>query len=54
LLKKNHDLISLCVLLQFVNASCDYTSPQYITLMLTDRGMFTPTDIADELVAFFK
>lgn len=39
--------------LQFTNASCDYTPPDYITLLFTDRGILTPAAISDELIKLY-
>lgn len=32
----------------------DYTPPQYITLLLTDQGVFTPSAVSDELIKLFR
>jgi translation initiation factor eIF-2B subunit alpha len=31
----------------------DYTPPEYITLLFTDIGIFTPSAVSDELIQFF-
>ena len=32
----------------------DYTPPEYITLIFTDIGIFTPSAVSDELIQFFS
>ena len=34
--------------------SCDYTSPDFITLLFTDLGIFTPSAVSDELIQMFN
>ena len=31
----------------------DYTPPQYITLLLTDLGVLTPSAVSDELIKLY-
>ena len=31
----------------------DYTPPNYITLLFTDFGIFTPSAVRDELIQFY-
>jgi translation initiation factor eIF-2B subunit alpha len=33
--------------------SCDYTSPDFITLLFTDLGILTPAAISDELIKLY-
>jgi translation initiation factor eIF-2B subunit alpha len=35
------------------NPSMDYTPPQYITLLFTDKGVLTPSAVSDELIKVF-
>jgi translation initiation factor eIF-2B subunit alpha len=32
----------------------DYTSPDYITLLVTDIGVFTPSAVSDELIKMYQ
>lgn len=32
------------------NPSVDYTPPQYLTLLITDLGVLTPSGVSDELI----
>jgi translation initiation factor eIF-2B subunit alpha len=32
----------------------DYTSPEFITLLFTDLGIFTPSAVSDELIQMFN
>ena len=32
----------------------DYTPPEYITLLFTSIGIFTPSAVSDELIEFFS
>ena len=32
----------------------DYTPPEYISLMFTSIGIFTPSAVTDELIEFFS
>lgn len=32
----------------------DYTPPEYINLMFTSIGIFTPSAVSDELIEFFS
>ena len=32
----------------------DYTSPELITLLFTDLGIFTPSAVSDELIQMFN
>ena len=34
-------------------AVCDYTPPEYITLMFTDVGVMTPSAVSDELIKLY-
>lgn len=34
-------------------AVCDYTPPEYITLMFTDVGVLTPSAVSDELIKLY-
>lgn len=36
------------------NPSCDYTPPQFITLLFTDLGVFTPSAVSDELIKLYQ
>ena len=38
---------------QVDNPCCDYTPPQYITLLSTDLGVFTPAAVSDELIKLY-
>ncbi len=31
----------------------DYTLPKYITFLVTDRGLLTPTAVCDELIELY-
>jgi translation initiation factor eIF-2B subunit alpha len=33
--------------------NCDYTPPEFITLLFTDIGIFTPSAVSDELIQMF-
>jgi translation initiation factor eIF-2B subunit alpha len=35
-------------------ADIDYTSPEYISEIFTDIGIFTPPAVSDELIKFFQ
>lgn len=35
------------------NPIVDYTPPQYITLLLTDLGVLTPSGVSDELIKLY-
>ncbi|CAO3660646.1 unnamed protein product [Umbelopsis ramanniana] len=35
------------------NPSVDYTPPQYLTLLLTDLGVLTPSGVSDELIKLY-
>ncbi|KAF7728573.1 Translation initiation factor [Apophysomyces ossiformis] len=35
------------------NPSVDYTPPQYVTLLLTDLGVLTPSGVSDELIKLY-
>ncbi|KAI8388511.1 uncharacterized protein BYT42DRAFT_560313 [Radiomyces spectabilis] len=39
--------------LTFTNPSVDYTPPQYLTLLLTDLGVLTPSGVSDELIKLY-
>ena len=32
---------------------CDYTPPEFITLLFTDIGILTPSAVSDELIQVF-
>ena len=38
----------------FDNSLSDYTSPDFITLLFTDLGIFTPSAVSDELIQMFN
>ena len=40
-------------LLKVDNPSCDYTPPEYITLLFTDLGILTPSAVSDELIKLY-
>jgi translation initiation factor eIF-2B subunit alpha len=40
-------------LVQTNNPSVDYTPPEYITLLLTDLGIITPSGVSDQLIGFY-
>lgn len=37
----------------FLNPSCDYTPPNFITIIVTDLGTLTPSAISDELIKLY-
>eukprot|EP01094_Clydonella_sp_ATCC50884_P019222 TRINITY_DN3708_c0_g1_i2.p1 TRINITY_DN3708_c0_g1~~TRINITY_DN3708_c0_g1_i2.p1 ORF type:complete len:320 (-),score=106.05 TRINITY_DN3708_c0_g1_i2:249-1208(-) len=37
-----------------VNPKCDYTPPAYITLLITDLGVLTPSAVSDELIKLYN
>lgn len=37
----------------FDNPMADFTPPEYITLLFTDLGTFTPSAVSDELIQFY-
>ena len=37
----------------FDNPIADFTPPEYITLLFTDLGTFTPSAVSDELIQFY-
>ena len=39
--------------LTYDNPSCDYTPPQYLTLLFTDLGVLTPSAVSDELIKLY-
>ena len=39
--------------LEATNPSVDYTPPQYVTLLLTDLGVLTPSGVSDELIKLY-
>ncbi|KAI9496043.1 hypothetical protein BDB00DRAFT_811491 [Zychaea mexicana] len=39
--------------LEASNPSVDYTPPQYVTLLLTDLGVLTPSGVSDELIKLY-
>ena len=36
------------------NSLCDYTPAKYITLLLTDLGVLTPSAVSDELIRLYQ
>jgi translation initiation factor eIF-2B subunit alpha len=38
---------------ELATPSVDYTPPQYISLLLTDLGVLTPSAISDELIKLY-
>lgn len=38
---------------EILNPSCDYTPPEYITLLFTDLGILTPSAVSDELIKLY-
>lgn len=40
-------------LLTTSNPSCDYTPPEYLTLLFTDIGILTPSAVSDELIKLY-
>jgi translation initiation factor eIF-2B subunit alpha len=36
------------------DAALDYTPPEYITLLLTDLGVLTPSAVSDELIKLYQ
>ncbi|KAJ9081085.1 translation initiation factor eIF-2B subunit alpha, variant 2 [Entomophthora muscae] len=47
------DKEQLCSSLMVENPSLDYTPPNYITLLVTDLGVLTPSGVSDELVKLY-
>ena len=47
-LPEKNDMLSSCEA-----AVCDYTPPEYITLMFTDVGVLTPSAVSDELIKLY-
>ena len=41
-----------CVSLE--NPTCDFTPPQYLTLLFTDLGVLTPSAVSDELIKLYQ
>jgi translation initiation factor eIF-2B subunit alpha len=39
--------------LTMLNPSCDYTPPQFLTLLFTDIGILTPSAVSDELIKLY-
>lgn len=39
--------------LEYMYNYCDYTAPEFITLLFTDIGIFTPSAVSDELIQMF-
>lgn len=39
--------------LEIDKAEVDYTPPEFISLLFTDIGIFTPAAVSDELLQFF-
>eukprot|EP00823_Brevimastigomonas_motovehiculus_P005766 TRINITY_DN4330_c0_g1_i1.p1 TRINITY_DN4330_c0_g1~~TRINITY_DN4330_c0_g1_i1.p1 ORF type:complete len:338 (-),score=62.10 TRINITY_DN4330_c0_g1_i1:54-1067(-) len=37
-----------------LNPSCDYTPPEFITLLFTDLGILTPSAVSDELIKLYS
>ena len=40
-------------LLEVDNPVCDYTAPQFLTLLFTDLGILTPSAVSDELIQLY-
>ena len=40
-------------LLEVDNPMCDYTAPQFLTLLFTDLGILTPSAVSDELIQLY-
>jgi translation initiation factor 2B subunit (eIF-2B alpha/beta/delta family) len=40
-------------LLKFESPLCDYTPPEFITLLFTDLGILTPSAVSDELIKLY-
>jgi translation initiation factor eIF-2B subunit alpha len=38
----------------FDHPVADFTPPEYITLLFTDLGIFTPSAVSDELIQFYS
>ena len=38
---------------EYDNGTADYTSPELISLLFTDIGIFTPSAVSDELIQFY-
>ena len=38
---------------EVMNPLTDYTPPDLITLLVTDKGIFTPSAVSDELIQMF-
>lgn len=49
---KSHEEINEKDLKNYYNY-CDYTPPEFITLLFTDIGIFTPSAVSDELIQMF-
>lgn len=41
------------VVIDIEKIEVDYTPPEYITLLFTSIGIFTPSAVSDELIEFF-
>ncbi len=39
---------------QIDNPGVDYTPPEFITLLFTDLGVFTPSAVSDELIKLYQ
>jgi len=39
--------------LTMLNPSCDYTPPEFLTLLFTDIGILTPSAVSDELIKLY-
>jgi translation initiation factor eIF-2B subunit alpha len=39
---------------QYHNPMLDYTQPAYITLLITDLGVLTPSAVSDELIKLYQ
>jgi len=48
--EKEEASLQACVDMNFV----DYTPPEYITLLFTDRGVLTPAAVSDELIQLYQ
>lgn len=40
--------------IDFEKINVDYTPPEYLTLLFTSIGIFTPSAVSDELIEFFS
>jgi len=55
--EKGHGIPGLVTLpkeVKLENVLCDYTPAKYITLLLTDLGVLTPSAVSDELIRLYQ